>query len=92
MSFVKVERRGNYAVLALAREPVNSLNTEVWSQLKAAFDDLEADPSVRGVIFTSGLSRPVFTAGRFLFPLRKRNRIILIPNKKTPGTQNKNAT
>jgi len=63
MTFVKVEKRGSYAILSLAREPVNSLNTEVWSQLKAAFDALEADPDVRGVVFASGLSRPVFTAG-----------------------------
>jgi len=63
MSFVTVEKKGNHAVLSLAREPVNSLNTEVWRQLKAAFDALEADPEVRGVIFASGLSRPVFTAG-----------------------------
>jgi len=68
MSFVTVEKKGNHAVLSLAREPVNSLNTEVWRQLKAAFDALEADPEVRGVIFASGLSRPVFTAGELTFP------------------------
>ena len=60
---VKVQRKGSIAVLALVHEPVNSLNTEVWAQLKAAFDALEADSKVRGVIFTSGLTRNVFTAG-----------------------------
>ena len=63
MSLVKVEKKDNWAILSLAREPVNSLNLEVWRQLKAAFDKLEADQSTRGVIFTSGLARDVFTAG-----------------------------
>lgn len=63
MSIVHVEQKGNYAILALKREPVNSLNTELWSQLKNAFDTLEADSSVKGVMFTSGLARNVFTAG-----------------------------
>lgn len=63
MSYVKVETTGNYATIALAREPVNSLNSKVWEQLKAAFDKLEEDSAIRGVIFTSGVNRPVFSAG-----------------------------
>lgn len=64
MSYVKVETTGNYATIALAREPVNSLNSKVWEQLKAAFDKLEEDSAIRGVIFTSGVNRPVFSAGK----------------------------
>ena len=64
MSYLKVETSDSYATIALAREPVNSLNTELWQQLKTAFDKLEEDSAIRGVIFTSGLNRPVFTAGQ----------------------------
>lgn len=63
MSFLKVETSNSFATIALAREPVNSLNTELWQQLKTAFDELEQNSAIRGVIFTSGLNRPVFTAG-----------------------------
>lgn len=63
MSFVQTETLGNYAIIALKREPVNSLNTEFWKQLASAFTELERTAEVRGVIFTSGLTRPVFTAG-----------------------------
>ncbi|KAI8906529.1 ClpP/crotonase [Powellomyces hirtus] len=54
---------GGYAELSIQREPVNSMNLEMWEQLTAALDKLEQDPKVRGVIFHSGLARPVFTAG-----------------------------
>ena len=64
MSFLKIETSSSFAIIALAREPVNSLNTELWQQLKTAFDELEQNPAIRGVIFTSGLNRPVFTAGQ----------------------------
>ena len=64
MSLLRVQRHNNYAVVALKREPVNSLNTELWEQLKAVLDELEDDAAIRGLIFTSGLARPVFTAGK----------------------------
>lgn len=64
MSWVQVVTHPEaYATLAINRKPVNSLNLELWEQLKQAFDDLEQNPAVRGVIFMSGLDRPVFTAG-----------------------------
>lgn len=63
MSHLRIETLDGYAIIALAKKPVNSLNTEVWEQLKEAFDKLEQNKSIRGVIFTSGLDRPVFTAG-----------------------------
>jgi Delta3-Delta2-enoyl-CoA isomerase len=54
---------GGYALVTMAREPVNTLDMGMWRQLLSALDDLEADGAVRGVIFSSGLSRDVFTAG-----------------------------
>ena len=63
-TYVHIEKKAQgYAVLTLAREPVNSMNLDLWRQLASALDALEADPSVRGVIFQSGLKRDVFTAG-----------------------------
>lgn len=62
--YVRVERGSDgLAVLTLAREPVNSMNLELWSELGAALDALEADPAVRGVVIASGLKKDVFTAG-----------------------------
>ncbi|KAI8820260.1 ClpP/crotonase-like domain-containing protein [Fimicolochytrium jonesii] len=55
-----------YALLTIHRNPVNSMNTLLWSQLQAALDRCEQDPNIRGLILTSGLSRPVFTAGNDL--------------------------
>ena len=45
------------------KEPVNLMGMDVWTELKQKFDELEADKTVRGVIFASGLKRDVFTAG-----------------------------
>ena len=62
--FLRVEKRpGGYALVVLCREPVNTMNLAFWQQLTATLDELEGDPSVRGAIFCSGLTRDVFTAG-----------------------------
>lgn len=65
---VSVDRvpAGGYAVITLAKEPVNSLDTGLWSGLHAALLDVEGDASMRGVIIASGLARPVFSAGNDL--------------------------
>uniref|UniRef100_A0A7S1QJ94 Uncharacterized protein n=1 Tax=Alexandrium catenella TaxID=2925 RepID=A0A7S1QJ94_ALECA len=54
---------GGVAVITLAKEPVNSMNLDFWQGLLQAFEACENDPSVRAVIFRSGLKRSVFTAG-----------------------------
>lgn len=56
-------RPAGYAVVTLQREPVNSLNLEVWTALGEALTALEAQPAVRGAIIISGLTKDVFTAG-----------------------------
>ena len=63
MAIIKVEKRNNYVIIWLMKEPVNLMGMDVWTELKQKFDELEADKSVRGVIFASGLKRDVFTAG-----------------------------
>lgn len=72
---VRVERPPgqSYALLIIAKEPVNSFDTQLWSDLHAALRQLEADPSVTGVILASGLSRDVFTAGNDLKELYAPN-------------------
>ena len=60
---VKYTLNDALAVVSLHREPVNSMNTAVWTSLLSTLDSLEANPKVRGVVFTSTLKRNVFTAG-----------------------------
>ena len=57
------------AIVSLHREPVNSMNTAVWTSLLSTLDALESNPKVRGVVFTSTLKRNVFTAGNDLSEL-----------------------
>ena len=56
-SYVSVERRGEHAVLTMCREPVNSMNLDVWTQMLDALTQLEADRSCRGLILQSGLKK-----------------------------------
>ncbi|KAI9105573.1 ClpP/crotonase-like domain-containing protein [Phlyctochytrium arcticum] len=60
---VSLDRDSHIANVVIRREPVNSMNTAVWTQLLAALDSLEKDSNCRAAIFRSGLSRAVFTAG-----------------------------
>lgn len=45
------------------REPVNSLNLDLWSELLSTLTSLESDARVRGAIFVSTLKRDVYSAG-----------------------------
>ena len=59
MAFVHIERKeGGYAVIYLAKEPVNSMDLELWKQIRAAFAECEADSTINGVIFASGSVQP----------------------------------
>lgn len=59
-------RPGGYAVVTIAKEPVNSFDLAMWSALEQALQQLERTPGVRAVIFTSGLAKDIFTAGNDL--------------------------
>ena len=64
---IKTERKENgIAIIRLAKEPVNSMDTAFWLQLKSHIDALEADKSCRRVLFLSDLKKNVFTAGNDL--------------------------
>jgi Delta3-Delta2-enoyl-CoA isomerase len=57
------------AIVSLHREPVNSMNTALWTALLTTLDELESNPKVRGVVFISTLKRNAFTAGNDLTEL-----------------------
>jgi len=63
MTLVHVQKEDGIAVISLSNEPVNIMHLKFWRDLLATFEALEADASIRGVIFQSGLKRSVFTAG-----------------------------
>ncbi|HEV2519487.1 MAG TPA: enoyl-CoA hydratase-related protein [Thermoplasmata archaeon] len=62
LTFVRVERRGPVDWVLLDRpEVLNSLNSDLLSDLDRSFRTLEADPTVRCVVLSG--SSPVFAAG-----------------------------
>src|SRR5436305_9397738 len=61
--FISYTRDDALAIISLHHEPVNSMNTAFWKTLLRTLSELEANPKVRGIIFTSTLKRNVFTAG-----------------------------
>ena len=52
-----------YALITICKEPVNSMNRELWQQLGDALTACEKDRGVRGVVLASGLKKDIFTAG-----------------------------
>jgi enoyl-CoA hydratase len=57
------EKRNGIAYITLNRPKVlNALNTPTWTDLRTAFEDAKADPTVRGVILT-GAGDKAFIAG-----------------------------
>ncbi|MGH8860532.1 MAG: enoyl-CoA hydratase/isomerase family protein [Jatrophihabitantaceae bacterium] len=63
--FVQVETGGDapsgVATIRLSRPPMNALNTQVQTELRAAAEQVTADPSVRAVVIFGG--EKVFAAG-----------------------------
>lgn len=75
MQHLTVERPPGrpWALLLIAKEPVNSMDTALWSALGAKLRELEGDASLRGLVVASGLARDVFTAGNDLKELYAPN-------------------
>ena len=63
---VSVVNQGGFAHIQLCSEPVNVMDMAMWEGLMAALEQCEANPVVRGIIFSSGVKRDVFTAGNSL--------------------------
>lgn len=62
-------------IITIKREPVNSMNALLWSEIRQALESVEHLASssssgganaIKSVVFASGLSRDVFTAGNDL--------------------------
>ena len=64
--YLKIDRRDNYAVVRMCKEPVNSMNLDLWADLSRCLEYLESQDWCKGFVLTSGLKRPIFTAGNDL--------------------------
>jgi len=75
MQYITVDRppARPWALVTVAKEPVNSFDRELWAALGETLRALEADSSLRGVVLCSGLGRDVFTAGNDLKELYAPN-------------------
>lgn len=54
---------GGIATITLDDGKVNIMTKQVWDDLIKTLKTAEVDPSIRAVIYRSGLSKNVFTAG-----------------------------
>jgi enoyl-CoA hydratase / 3-hydroxyacyl-CoA dehydrogenase len=71
LAFVRVESRGPVAWVLLDRpEVLNSLNSEVFHQVEAAFRSLENDRHLRVVVLAG--SSPVFAAGADIAEMERK--------------------
>ena len=52
-SLVNVEKQGDFAVLELNREPVNSVTLEFLQEINAELDKVNSDKDCKGLIITS---------------------------------------
>ena len=52
-SLVNVEKQGDFAVLELNREPVNSFTLEFLQEINAELDKVDSDKECKGLIITS---------------------------------------
>ncbi len=71
--FVAVQLFTNYALLTIKRNPVNSMNLDLWVQLSVALASLEENEKIRALVIRSGLERPIFTAGNDIMDLYAPN-------------------
>lgn len=59
---IEADDKEGIATLSLGKKPVNNLNLEFLTEINIAFEKLETDKNIRGVIITSSLPN-VFSAG-----------------------------
>lgn len=57
------------AHLSICSEPANALNLSLWTSLTAALRHAEGDGQTMALVISSGLARPVFSAGNDLTEL-----------------------
>ena len=52
-SLVNVEKQGDFVILELNREPVNSFTLEFLQEINAELDKVNSDKDCKGLIITS---------------------------------------
>lgn len=72
MSFVQIEKRGNYAILTLDRGKSNPLNHSFINELSSTISDIEKDNSIEGLIISG--KENFFSAGLDLIEMSQFNR------------------
>lgn len=68
--FLEIEEYAEgFTIVWMNRNPVNTMDTEMWLQLSKALRDVESNPKQRGIAFLSGVTKNVFTAGNDILEL-----------------------
>ncbi len=60
--FLEIVRAEGVAEVIVRKPPMNTLDVDLYEELVRVSDELEADPTTRAILFTSGLEK-VFIAG-----------------------------
>ncbi len=71
MNTLKINKKGNYVVVELARGKVNAINAEMVAEIRTLFKDLDQNDTVGGVVLTG--SPKIFSAGLDLIELMGYN-------------------
>jgi len=66
---LRLEYRNDFAIVWLQREPVNTMDTAMWTCLQSALREVESNPTMKGIAFLSGVKKDVFTAGNDIMEL-----------------------
>lgn len=67
MNTLKINHKGNYAVVELARGKVNAINAEMVAEIRNLFKELDQDDKIGGVVLTG--NSKIFSAGLDLIEL-----------------------
>ena len=66
---IQVEKQGKFVIWKLNNPPVNALTLDMWKSMLNLLSEHESDTEIQGLIITSALPKPLFTAGNDLMSL-----------------------
>lgn len=66
---LRLDFHNDFAIVWLQREPVNTMDTAMWTHLQSALREVESNPKMKGIAFLSGVRKDVFTAGNDIMEL-----------------------
>ena len=72
-TFLRLEEFESFTIVWMVRNPVNTMNSQMWDELKRALAYVESNPTKKGIAFLSGVSKDVFTAGNDIMELYAPN-------------------